>query len=141
MKSIEEILESRRVKIIDQSEDGFSGIYTVYNFQASIICSWGAGWEHVSIAPFKRRYIPTWEDMCYLKDIFFKDDEAVIQIHPAKKDYVNLKENCLHLWRCRYKDMVLPPNILVGITRGMTQDEIRNEIKEAYRIAGESVEI
>lgn len=42
--------------------------------------------------------IPTWDDMCVLKDIFFDDEEEVYQIHPKKSEYVNLSENCLHLW-------------------------------------------
>lgn len=34
-----------------------------------------------------------------LKDIFFDDEEEVYQIHPKKSEYVNLSENCLHLWK------------------------------------------
>jgi len=45
--------------------------------------------------------------------------------------------NCLHLWRCTYKDMVLPPSILVGIKKGQTQKEIAEEIVKAYEIAAE----
>lgn len=32
---------------------------------------------------------------------FFKDDEEVLQIHPKKKEYVNVMDNCLHLWKPR----------------------------------------
>lgn len=37
--------------------------------------------------------------MCYLKDVFFEDEEEVYQIHPPKSQYVNIRENCLHLWK------------------------------------------
>ena len=43
--------------------------------------------------------IPTWDDMCVLKDIFFDDEEEVYQIHPKKSEYVNMSKNCLHLWK------------------------------------------
>lgn len=63
------------------------------------------GWEHVSVSPYRGK-LPTWDDMCEIKDIFWEDEEAVIQIHPKKSEYVNILDNCLHLWR--RKDMELP---------------------------------
>ena len=63
------------------------------------------GWEHVSVSPYKGK-MPTWDDMCAIKDIFWNDDEAVIQIHPKKSEYVNMVDNCLHLWR--HKEIELP---------------------------------
>lgn len=55
------------------------------------------GWEHVSIELFARR-LPTWEEMCYIKDVFWDEEEEVVQIHPRKSHYVNMVE-ALHLWR------------------------------------------
>lgn len=63
------------------------------------------GWEHVSVSPYRGK-LPTWDDMCEIKDMFWNDDEVVIQIHPKKSEYVNLVDNCLHLWR--NKNMELP---------------------------------
>lgn len=57
------------------------------------------GYEHVSIAPSRIYKVPTWKDMCYVKELFWEDDEEVYQIHPKKAEYVNIQENCLHLWR------------------------------------------
>lgn len=57
------------------------------------------GWEHVSVAPKKQFHIPSWNDMCALKDMFFNDEEEVYQIHPKRSEYVNLQSNCLHLWK------------------------------------------
>lgn len=62
---------------------------------------WGLhenGWEHVSIVP-RKNVMPSWDDMCELKDIFFNDEEEVYQIHPPKSEYVNLHDRCLHLWK------------------------------------------
>ena len=55
------------------------------------------GMEHVSVS-FRDR-IPTWEEMCVVKDVFWTEEEACIQVHPRKSEYVNIHENCLHIWR------------------------------------------
>ena len=62
------------------------------------------GWEHVSVSPYKGK-LPTWNDMCDIKDIFWNDEEVVIQIHPKKSEYVNIMDNCLHLWRHKYVEL------------------------------------
>lgn len=77
--------------------------------------------------------------MCKIKSWFWEDDEAVIQIHPKSEEYVNNMSNCLHLWRCTYKDMILPPSCLVGLRNGQTMAELQQEIREAYEIAGEKL--
>lgn len=75
------------------------------------VASWDFGWEHVSVS-YKDR-TPTWDEMCIVKDIFWNEDETVIQIHPPKKEYVNLHPHCLHLWRKKDSEPVLPPKELV----------------------------
>lgn len=80
---------------------------------ASIVISWTDDWEHVSVAPFIRSNVPTWKDMCFIKDHIFKDDEAAIQIHPPKSENISLVDNCLHIWRPYTESLVLPPSILV----------------------------
>ena len=66
---------------------------------SSVIWDCMNGYEHVSVSPKKRCNIPTWNDMCVLKDIFFDEEEEVYQIHPKKSQHVNCVENCLHLWK------------------------------------------
>ena len=73
----------------------------------------GGGWEHVSVVPLSGKGIPTWEVMCAIKEMFFKDEEAVMQIHPKKSEYVNVHKNCLHLWRPTDAEMPLPPKEFV----------------------------
>lgn len=137
MKDITEIKRNTRLLIGQVSSDGFSGEVSMPTWRGSVICSTGAGWEHVSVSPYQHRIIPSWDDMCRLKDMFWNDDEAVIQIHPAKAEYVNNMPNCLHLWRCTYKDMILPPSVLVGIRKGQTRAEYMDEVRKAYEIARE----
>ena len=55
------------------------------------------GWEHVSISLSANR-LPSWNEMCYIKNLFWYEEEEVVQIHPKKSKYVNIIE-CLHLWR------------------------------------------
>ena len=138
MKPINDIKSNQRVNIGKVSEDGFAGEISLPLWRGSVICSTGAGWEHVSVSPYQHRITPSWNDMCKIKDMFWDDDEAVIQIHPPKAEYINQMPNCLHLWRCTYKDMVLPPAILVGVRKGQTIAEINEEIAEAYRRVGDT---
>ena len=64
-----------------------------------------SGYEHVSVSPVKKFNIPSWNDMCIVKDVFFEDEEEIYQIHPKKSEYVNLQQNCLHLWKVKGHDL------------------------------------
>lgn len=114
MKTIEEIKANGRF-LLSEYVDGDGGYGYIYfpteKKPCSVIFSCGGGWEHVSVSMKKRN--PTWDEMCLLKDIFFKDTEWVVQYHPAKEDYINFDQHCLHLWRCLTKNFPIPPKILV----------------------------
>lgn len=69
-------------------------------------------WEHVSVSLTNR--CPTWEEMSWVKGLFFEDEEVVVQYHPRKSDYVNHHPYCLHLWRPTRDVMPTPPPITVG---------------------------
>ena len=74
------------------------------------------GWEHVSVS-IDGKHPPNWQEMCWVKDQFWFEDETVLQFHPKKSEYVNCHPNCLHLWRNVGLDHPLPPAILVGPRR------------------------
>ena len=78
---------------------------------ANQISQW---WEHVSVSTPER--CPTWEEMCWIKDLFWDEEETVVQYHPPKSRYVNMHPFTLHLWRpTRSKDRLpFPPSNLVG---------------------------
>ena len=78
-----------------------------------IVCSWGLGWDHVSVSREDRT--PSWDDMAWVKDFFFRPDEAAMQLHPPQKDYVNMVKYCLHIWKPQDVEIPLPPTIMVGI--------------------------
>lgn len=69
-------------------------------------------WEHVSVSLKNRN--PNWQEMHFIKQIFWGDDEAVMQLHPPQKNYVNCHPHCLHLWKPVHCDIPLPPSIMVG---------------------------
>ena len=139
MRAIEDIMNCKKIAWTHVADDGASGTYYTHGWTGSIIFSTGAGWEHVSVAPFKRSVTPSWDDMCLIKDIFFKEDESVIQIHPPKNEYVNNMPNCLHLWRWNEGEMILPPSFMVGIRVGQTMEELRAETEEYYKEHGKKI--
>ena len=117
MKSLEEIKEIRNLKIIREGKDGFQAIWVdpMDRKAYSIILSWGGGWEHFSINPISQKKTPSWDFMCRMKEMFFKDDEACVEYHPKKEDYVNNLPHCLHIWRPTKEKLPLPPAIFVGL--------------------------
>lgn len=106
----------------NQLGDDQTGMFILPNAKTKkglfILCkaSGGEGWEHVSISIPSENRCPTWEEMCFVKDLFWNDpDDVVIQFHPAKKDYISQHDYCLHLWRKVGTNFETPPSVLVGI--------------------------
>ena len=62
-----------------------------------IIADSGQGWDHVSVSTESRT--PTWEEMDYVKRLFFKDNETAMQLHVPSTEHINHHPHCLHLWR------------------------------------------
>lgn len=126
------------IKIEKMGIDGGKGTVHLDNWEGMVIFSRGAGWEHVSVSPLENYKIPTWDQMCAIKDIFWYEDEEAIQIHPKKSEYVNNVSDCLHLWRCYYTKMPLPPSVLVGLRQGQRREEFIQELIQAYISVGET---
>jgi hypothetical protein len=92
------------------------------NGELNVICSDGMGWDHVSVSTPTR--CPTWEEMCFIKELFFRDDEWVMQLHPAKAENISYHPFCLHLWRPQAAAIPLPPPETVG-PKGATRAATR----------------
>lgn len=94
-------------------EDGNNGIFFIPDL-LRVIASDGLGWEHVSVS--KKYEMPSWEEMCKIKELFWDDPEDwAIQYHPRKSSYVNNHSFCLHLWCPVDKSgFKLPDSFLVG---------------------------
>ncbi len=86
---------------------------------AMIIASDGEGWDHVSVHiynPINRlERTPTWAEMCKIKDLFWDDEDCVIQYHPSKSEYVNNHKFTLHLWKpTNGMQIPIPDSLMVG---------------------------
>lgn len=123
MKSLKELINTPNLCIQRTGQDGGSGYVQFGNMKASVIWSNGGGWEHVSMAPYKHSYVPSWDDMCRLKNMFFGPDEWVVQFHPPESEYVNNMVNCLHLWRPLEEKLPTPPSWMVGLKKGEKVDD------------------
>jgi hypothetical protein len=60
--------------------------------------------------------------MCFVKDLFWDEEECVVQFHPPLSQYVKNHRYCLHLWRPTHQAIPAPPARLVGIV-GLGPDE------------------
>ena len=116
-------LEEGRVRTGPFASDasfGFNGAFFVLGPCGAdlkiIASSEGMGWEHVSVS-LKNR-CRNWPEMSFVKGLFWEDEEAVMQLHPPKSDYVNCHPYCLHLWRPLDAIIPLPSSIMVGPKTG-----------------------
>ena len=74
--------------------------------------SFGFGWDHVSVSAKNRT--PTWAELEYVRKLFFKPHETVMQLHVPESDHVNCHPFCLHLWRPQNEKIPRPPEWMVG---------------------------
>lgn len=99
--------------------DGFNGAFHIQinGVQLLILASDGMGWQHVSVSmPQHPTTTPSWPIMCKVKELFWDDEDAVMQLHPPKSRYVNQHPGCLHLWRPTEPGVTipLPLTLMVG---------------------------
>lgn len=125
MKSLDEIKKNGYVKIKKEGRDGFGGVFYDKKSRCNLnfIMSSGAGFEHCSVSMPTR--CPSWEQMCTVKDAFWNEDEVCMQLHPAKKDYINNHPYCLHIWKPIDEEIPLPPTIMVGMKQNYTKEELK----------------
>jgi hypothetical protein len=126
-KIVPEELETYRIRDGDYGSDASFGMMGAFKLfspkdkEPLLVMSSGAdrtkndtGWEHVSVsAQFST---PTWEEMCWVKDLFWREDETVVQYHPRRSEYVDFHPYCLHLFKPIGIQLPIPPMLLVGPT-------------------------
>lgn len=66
----------------------------------------GQPWEHVSVSTIDR--CPTWEEMSFVKALFWEDSELVLQFHMPRGKHINYHPYCLHLWKPIGLEVPLP---------------------------------
>lgn len=75
--------------------------------------------DHVSVSVrhqggTKTPRCPTWEEMCWIKSLFWDEEDTVIQYHPPRSKYVNRHAHCLHLWKPLDFPVPTPPEWTIG---------------------------
>lgn len=79
------------------------------------------GWEHVSAharriggrgKPSDMR-TPSWDEMSYIKSLFWHDSETVMQLHVPASEHINTHPHVLHLWKPSAETIPTPPSFLV----------------------------
>lgn len=138
MKDIKEIKQTAGLIIKNEKSNGFGGTYCIFEYkngraklkqQLHFIFSWACGFEHLSVSTPTR--IPTWDEMCIMKDIFWRDDEECMQLHPKKENYIDNMKYCLHIWRPINQAIPMPPNIMVGLRPNHLKEDVAELIKFA----------
>lgn len=116
-KILDHKVEDARIKGGPIGSDASCGNNGAFDFRYNgawliVLVSDGAGWEHVSVSLADRP--PTWEEMSYVKDLFWCEDEYVMQLHPPKRAHINCHPHCLHMWRPATEKIPTPPGWMVG---------------------------
>jgi hypothetical protein len=102
------------------SQDGNNGAFDlsspISGRRLAIIASDGGGWEHVSVHVYVGKgtsraqlLTPTWDEMCFVKNQFWDDEDLVVQFHPPKSQYIDCHPHTLHLWKKIGSEFELPP--------------------------------
>lgn len=95
--------------------DGTCGAFQVPtgNSFVNVVASSDGGWDHVSVSTPTR--CPTWDEMVTVKRAFFRANEWAFELHPPPSENLSEHPYCLHLWRCQWRDIELPPAIMVSL--------------------------
>lgn len=115
----------RSGRMATDDADGNNGAFYIQlprSQYLSVIASDGLGWEHVSVS--RKDRCPIWEEMCAIKNLFWDAEDAVMQLHPPRSEWVNNYATCLHLWRPTEASIPLPDSLLVGI-KGVRPEQIK----------------
>lgn len=117
MRNLEH-LEKNRVKhpVLAFNPGGKNGYFIIrYKEQSVLNCmaSDGFNWDHVSVTVNGEKRCPSWEEMVFVKSLFFDFNETAVQFHPRDDEYINIHPYCLHLWRYQKENYQLPPHYMI----------------------------
>lgn len=98
----------------DDIQGAFIIPYLIYELK--VVCGCGQRWDHVSVSLSNRK--PTWDEMDWIRRLFFKPDEVVLQIHPPVDQHINYHPYVLHLWRAWGVEYTLPPRWMIAPEKG-----------------------
>lgn len=140
MKNINDIRNDARIRQIlrDLSRDDIiqfkATVRSKYNTKiATVKFTKAMGWEHLSVS--YQDETPSWDFMQEMKEMFWKDNEVCMQLHPKAEDYINNHEHCLHIWKPIDVDIPTPPSIFVGFRKGKELED-REQLKQMQEALG-----
>ena len=116
---------------------GNNGFFTIPHYRIdgywfNVMISDGMGWEHVSVTLVCKKpgvagkvveRCCTWEEMCFIKSVFWHEDECVVQFHPPSSEHISNHPYCLHLWKPVGIELPMPPSDFVG-TKAYSVDKL-----------------
>lgn len=119
-------LEGCRIRegaLASDESDGWNGAFAIPVERwcpggpatAVIVCSDQGGWDHVRVhidTPMHERY-PTREEIDYVRRLFFRGDECVMQLHVPGSKNINNHPYALHMWRPQNEAIPIPPENFV----------------------------
>ena len=103
------------LKYASDERMGNSGAFQIpnpfTNKSFMVLASADYGWDHVSVSTPNR--CPTWDEMCYVKNLFWDAEDTVMQLHVPTSDHVNNHQFTLHMWRPQVVEIPRPPKEMV----------------------------
>ena len=72
-----------------------------------LVGSLSGAWEYVQVTAPDR--CPTWEEMKFVKDCCWDEEDVCFQLHPAKSRYIDKSEFSLWIWRPTDIEIPQPP--------------------------------
>lgn len=104
--------------------DAFNGYVHIgfrpTSIDLTVIFSNGLGWDHVSVSA---RRCPNWQEMHFVKGLFFTDEEVVVQYHPKAAEYRSLHPTCLHMWRWQGGEFPRPHPSQIAVPGSVEENE------------------
>ena len=79
----------------------------------NVMAASGEGWDHVSVSLDLPR-CPTWDEMEFVKRLFFKPEECAFQLHVDESKHISVHHHCLHIWRPHDAEIPTPPAWMVA---------------------------
>lgn len=135
-KAVPDLLEDGRIPELSDASYGLTGAFELMGPCGAglrIIANDAEhpdaqGWEHVSVSTARR--CPNWIEMCFVKELFWEDEEMAIQYHVPVSEHINNHPYVLHLWRDTiHPHPRMPPSLAVGV-KDLSPEEVQARAKE-----------
>ena len=101
-----------------------------YSIGLRVVVSAEARWDHVSVSTPAR--CPTWEEMEFVRELFFADDETVMQLSVPRDRHVNDHPYVLHMGRPQTPEEWYPGVCAYAADRLKYSERDRAELDEVY---------